>query len=214
MPLLSLAGISFCLDMVSGDHQNRWIQFILLHSFYSPPRASCFSSNRQRWRYTEARDGTAPLAIQPADQAKWKKLGGPLFMRLGKCVLLKEADSLLGYTDGILRDLKDAEMAIREINSTWHDTARGVAYHPAPPAPQPSLTPGRAGDPSRFLLRHSRHRLYRKLLGRLRRCARRAGPRSSEAFCFLVSRPQCRPHVLRALPFRDSARVCFNYHLY
>lgn len=36
-----------------------------------------------------------------------------------------EADSLLGYTDGILRDLKDAEMAIREINSTWHDTARG-----------------------------------------------------------------------------------------
>lgn len=46
-------------------------------------------------------------------------------MRLGKCVLLKEADSLLGYTDGILRDLKDAEMAIREINSTWHDTARG-----------------------------------------------------------------------------------------
>lgn len=141
MPLLSLAGISFCLDMVSGDHQNRWIQFILLHSFYSPPRASCFSSNRQRWRYTEARDGTAPLAIQPADQAKWKKLGGPLFMRLGKCVLLKEADSLLGYTDGILRDLKDAEMAIREINSTWHDTARGVAYHPAPPAPQPSLTP-------------------------------------------------------------------------
>lgn len=141
MPLLSLAGISFCLDMVSGDHQNRWIQFILLHSFYSPPRASCFSSNRQRWRYTEARDGTAPLAIQPADQAKWKKLGGPLFMRLGKCVLLKEADSLLGYTDGILRDLKDAEMAIREIKSTWHDTARGVAYHPAPPAPQPSLTP-------------------------------------------------------------------------
>ena len=68
-------------------------------------------------------------------------------MRLGKSVLLKEADSLLGYTDGILRDLKNAEMAIREINSTWHDTARGVG-------------------------------------------------------------------LLRALPFRDSARVCFNYHLY
>lgn len=70
-----------------------------------------------------------------------EEIGRPAVMRLGKCVLLKEADSLLGYTDGILRDLKDAEMAIREINSTWHDTARGVAYHPAPPAPQPSLTP-------------------------------------------------------------------------
>jgi hypothetical protein len=51
-------------------------------------------------------------------------------MRLGKCVLLKEADGLLGYTDGILRDLKNAEMAIREINSTWHDTARGVGLPP------------------------------------------------------------------------------------
>jgi hypothetical protein len=136
-------------------------------------------------------------------------------MRLGKCVLLKEADSLLGYTDGILRDLKDAEMAMREINSTWHDTARGGLPPGTSRAPTESNPPpGRAGDSSRFLLRHSRYRLYRKLLGRLRRCARRAGPRSSEAFCFLVSRPQCRPHVQRALPFRDSARVCFNYHLY
>ena len=70
-------------------------------------------------------------------------------MRLGKCVLLKKADSLLGYTDGILRDLKNAEMAIREINSTWHDTARGVGL--PPPAPQPDLTRRRAGDDSRFL---------------------------------------------------------------
>ena len=97
-----------------------------------------------------------------------EELGGPLLMRLGKCVFLKEADSLLGYTDWILRDLKNAEMAIREINSTWHDTARGWVYHRAPPAPQPDLTPRRAGDHSRFLLRHSRHLLYRKLLGRLR----------------------------------------------
>ena len=102
-----------------------------------------------------------------------EELGGPLLMRLGKCVFLKEADSLLGYTDWILRDLKNAEMAIREINSTWHDTARGWVYHRAPPAPQPDLTPRRAGDHSRFLLRHSRHLLYRKLLGRLRGWARR-----------------------------------------
>ena len=66
---------------------------------------------------------------QSSQQIKlMEELGGPLFMRLGKCILLKEADCLLGYSDRILRDL-NAEMAIREINSTWHDTARGWAYH-------------------------------------------------------------------------------------
>ena len=150
---------------------------------------------------------------QSSQQIKlMEELGCPLFMRLGKCVLLKKADSLLGYTDGILRDLKNAEMA--SAKSTLRGTIRlgEWAYH----LPRPNrISPADAlATILGSCLRHSGHLLYRKLRGRLRGWARRAGPRSSEAFCFLVSRPQCRPHMLPALPFRDSARVCFNYHLF
>jgi LysR family transcriptional regulator, low CO2-responsive transcriptional regulator len=54
-----------------------------------------------------------------------EELGGPLFMRVGKRVLVTEAGSvLLQYTERILRDLKNAEMAIREINSLRHGTVR------------------------------------------------------------------------------------------
>lgn len=53
------------------------------------------------------------------------ELGGPLFMRVGKRVQVTEAGSvLLQYTDRILRDLKNAEMAIREINSMRRGTVR------------------------------------------------------------------------------------------
>src|SRR5215469_225607 len=54
-----------------------------------------------------------------------EELGGPLFMRVGKRVLVTEAGStLLQYTERILRDLKNAEMAIREINSLRRGTVR------------------------------------------------------------------------------------------
>jgi LysR family transcriptional regulator, cyn operon transcriptional activator len=47
-----------------------------------------------------------------------EELGGPLFIRVGKRVLVTEAGRvLLQYSERILRDLKNAEMAIREINS-------------------------------------------------------------------------------------------------
>ena len=54
-----------------------------------------------------------------------EELGGPLFMRVGKRVQVTEAGSvLLQYTERILRDLKNAEMAIREINSLRRGTVR------------------------------------------------------------------------------------------
>jgi DNA-binding transcriptional LysR family regulator len=54
-----------------------------------------------------------------------EELGGPLFIRVGKRVLVTEAGSvLLQYTERILRDLKNAEMAIREINSLRRGTVR------------------------------------------------------------------------------------------
>lgn len=54
-----------------------------------------------------------------------EELGGPLFMRVGKRVLVTEAGNVLRqYTDQILRDLKNAEMAIREINSLRRGTVR------------------------------------------------------------------------------------------
>ena len=54
-----------------------------------------------------------------------EELGGPLFMRVGKRVLVTEAGSvLLQYTEQILRDLRNAEMAIREINSLRRGTVR------------------------------------------------------------------------------------------
>jgi LysR family transcriptional activator of glutamate synthase operon len=54
-----------------------------------------------------------------------QELGGPLFMRVGKRVLVTEAGRvLLQYTERILRDLKNAAMAIREINSLRRGTVR------------------------------------------------------------------------------------------
>jgi hypothetical protein len=52
---------------------------------------------------------------QSSQQIKlMEEIGRPLFMRLGKFVLRREANSLLEYNEGILRDLKNAEVAIRE----------------------------------------------------------------------------------------------------
>ena len=54
-----------------------------------------------------------------------EELGGPLFLRVGKRVLVTEAGSvLLQYTEQILRDLRNAEMAIREVNSLRRGTVR------------------------------------------------------------------------------------------
>jgi len=54
-----------------------------------------------------------------------QELGGPLFMRVGKRVQVTEAGgALLQYTERILRDLKNAEMAIREINLMRRGTVR------------------------------------------------------------------------------------------
>jgi len=54
-----------------------------------------------------------------------EELGCPLFMRVGKRVLVTEAGSvLLQYAERIFRDLKNAEMAIREMNSLRRGTVR------------------------------------------------------------------------------------------
>src|SRR5258708_12514903 len=47
------------------------------------------------------------------------ELDCPLFLRVGKRVLVTEAGSLLlQYTERIFRDLKNAAMAIRDLNAT------------------------------------------------------------------------------------------------
>jgi LysR family transcriptional activator of glutamate synthase operon len=49
----------------------------------------------------------------------------PLFLRVGKRVLVTEAGSLLlQYTERIFRDLKNAEMAIRDLNAMKRGTVR------------------------------------------------------------------------------------------
>jgi len=54
-----------------------------------------------------------------------EELGCPLFMRVGKRVLVTESGSvLLQYAERIFRDLKNAEMAIREMNSLKRGTVR------------------------------------------------------------------------------------------
>jgi LysR family transcriptional regulator, cyn operon transcriptional activator len=53
------------------------------------------------------------------------ELGCPLFLRVGKRVLISEAGRvLLQYTETIFRDLKNAEMAVREINALKRGTVR------------------------------------------------------------------------------------------
>ena len=54
-----------------------------------------------------------------------EELGCSLFLRVGKRVLVTEAGNLLlQYTERILRDLKNAEMAVREINELKRGTVR------------------------------------------------------------------------------------------
>ena len=52
-------------------------------------------------------------------------LGGPLFLRVGKAVKVNEAGSVLfNYTERIFRDLKNAEMAVRELSASERGTIR------------------------------------------------------------------------------------------
>jgi LysR family cyn operon transcriptional activator len=53
------------------------------------------------------------------------ELGCPLFLRVGKRVLVTEAGRvLLQYAETIFRDLKNAEMAVREMNAMQRGTVR------------------------------------------------------------------------------------------
>lgn len=52
-------------------------------------------------------------------------LGCPLFLRVGKRVMVNEAGNvLLQYAERIFRDLKNAEMAVRELNASKRGTVR------------------------------------------------------------------------------------------
>jgi LysR family transcriptional activator of glutamate synthase operon len=54
-----------------------------------------------------------------------EELGCPLFMRVGKRVLVTESGGvLLQYAERIFRDIKNAEMAIREMNALRRGTVR------------------------------------------------------------------------------------------
>ena len=54
-----------------------------------------------------------------------EELGCPLFLRVGKRVRVTEAGSvLLQYAETIFRDLKNAEMAVREMNALKRGTVR------------------------------------------------------------------------------------------
>jgi DNA-binding transcriptional LysR family regulator len=53
------------------------------------------------------------------------ELGCPLFLRVGKRVIVTEAGRvLLQYSETIFRDLKNAEMAVREMNALQRGTVR------------------------------------------------------------------------------------------
>jgi len=52
-------------------------------------------------------------------------LGCPLFLRVGKRVIVNEAGNvLLQYAERIFRDLKNAEMAVRELRESKRGTVR------------------------------------------------------------------------------------------
>jgi DNA-binding transcriptional LysR family regulator len=52
-------------------------------------------------------------------------LGCPLFLRVGKRVMVSEAGKvLMQYTERIFRDLKNAEMAVRELSASRRGTVR------------------------------------------------------------------------------------------
>ena len=52
-------------------------------------------------------------------------LGCPLFLRAGKRVMISEAGTvLLQYAERIFRDLKNAEMAVRELSTMKRGTVR------------------------------------------------------------------------------------------
>jgi DNA-binding transcriptional LysR family regulator len=54
-----------------------------------------------------------------------EELGGPLFLRVGRRVAVTEAGRvLLQYAEKILRDLENAEMAMREMNDLKRGTVR------------------------------------------------------------------------------------------
>ena len=54
-----------------------------------------------------------------------EEFGGPLFLRVGKRVVVTEAGQLLlEHAERIFRDIKNAEMAIREINTLKRGTVR------------------------------------------------------------------------------------------
>jgi DNA-binding transcriptional LysR family regulator len=57
-----------------------------------------------------------------------EKLGCPLFLRVGKRVLISEAGKLLlQYTERIFQDLKNAGMAVRELGLMKRGTVLSVA---------------------------------------------------------------------------------------
>jgi DNA-binding transcriptional LysR family regulator len=54
-----------------------------------------------------------------------EELGCPLFLRVGKRIVVTDAGRvLLKYTETIFRDLKHAEMAVREVNALQRGTVR------------------------------------------------------------------------------------------
>src|ERR1700693_6032829 len=54
-----------------------------------------------------------------------EELGCPLFLRVGKRVVVSEAGTvLLQYAERIFRDLKNAEMAVRELSAMKRGTVR------------------------------------------------------------------------------------------
>lgn len=64
---------------------------------------------------------TVSLHIQRLEQ----DLGSPLFLRVGRRVVLSEAGQiLLDYSDRIFRDIKNAEMAVREFSALRRGSVR------------------------------------------------------------------------------------------
>src|SRR5579875_3461206 len=112
---------------VRGHVQNRLIQFLesentmdlhQLRVFHAAVAAGGFTRAGEELHLSQS---TVSQHIKLLED----ELGCPLFLRVGKRVQVTEAGRvLLSYAERIFRDLKNAEMAVREMNALRRGTVR------------------------------------------------------------------------------------------
>lgn len=94
------------------------IDFLKLRAFQGVARAGGFTRASEQLHLSQS---TISQHIKQLEQ----ELGCPLFLRVGKRVVISQAgEVLLQYADNIFRELKNAEMSVREMNALRRGTVR------------------------------------------------------------------------------------------